>query len=304
MDETKKNSVLIVDDERSNILTLTRILSPEYTIYAAKNGADAIETANECLPDLILLDILMPEMDGYAVISALKGSDRTRHIPVIFITGLDNPVDEEKGLSLGAADYISKPLSHVAVQLRVRSQMQILNYLRMIEQLSMTDQLTKLPNRRNFDERLQVEWNRAIRDKAAISLLIIDLDDFKQYNDIYGHQQGDAVLRAVATIFTHELKRSVDYVARWGGEEFVILLTNTECSDAFKIAEGLRICTENASIILTDGHTAKITVSIGINTLKPTPNSSVEEFIHHADEALYTAKKRGRNRVCQNEDKQ
>ena len=297
MNETIKNSVLVVDDERSNILTLTRILSREYTIYAAKNGLDAIEAANESLPDVILLDILMPEMDGYAVIAALKGSDRTRHIPVIFITGLDNPDDEEKGLSMGAADYISKPLSSVTVQLRVRNQIKILNYLRMIEQLSMTDQLTNLPNRRNFDERLRVEWNRAIRDKTSISILIIDLDDFKHYNDIYGHQQGDAALRALAKIFTCELKRSVDYVARWGGEEFVILLTNTDCNEALKIAEGLRISTENTPVLLTNGHTTKITISVGINTLMPTPNSSVDEFIHHADDALYTAKKRGRNKV-------
>ena len=149
MDKTKKNSVLIVDDERSNIIALTRILNRDYTIYAAKNGSDAIEVANAYLPDVILLDILMPEMDGYEVFTALKDSDRTQHIPVIFITGLNGAEDEEKGLLWGAADYINKPFRTATVQLRVRCQIQILNYIRTIKQLSSTDQLTNPSNGHN-----------------------------------------------------------------------------------------------------------------------------------------------------------
>ena len=296
-----KNSLLIVDDEKSNIMMLTRILSPEYTVYAAKNGYDAVEAANEHMPDVILLDILMPEMDGYAVLAALKGSDKTKHIPVIFITGLDNPDEEEKGLSLGAADYIIKPFRPATVQLRVRNQIQILNFVRLVEQLSMTDQLTNMPNRRSFDERLQLEWNRAIRDKTPISILFIDLDNFKNYNDTYGHQQGDVALQTAAKIFSRELKRSVDYVVRWGGEEFVVLLTNTDSNKALSIAEWLRTSIEKANILLSDGQITKITVSVGVNTEIPNPHNTVEGFINHADEALYTAKKIGRNRVCRNE---
>ena len=301
MGEITKNSLLIVDDVKSNIMALTRILSPEYTIYAAKNGFDAIEAANEHLPDVILLDILMPEMDGYAVITALKGSDKTRSIPVIFITGLDDPDAEEKGLSLGAADYIIKPFRTVTVQLRVRNQIQILNYVRTIEQLSMTDQLTNLPNRRNFDERLRMEWHRAIRDKTPVSILMIDLDNFKYYNDIYGHQQGDVALQTLAKVFTSELKRSIDFVARWGGEEFVVLLTNTDGSKAFSIAERLRISTENAQVLLADGKVTRITISIGVNALVPSTANTIEDFIHNADEALYSAKNSGRNRIWRNE---
>ena len=298
MGETKKNSLLIVDDEKSNIMTLTSILSPEYVIYAAKSGADGVEAAYEYLPDVVLLDILMPGMDGYAVIAALKKADETRQIPVIFITGLNSPSDEEKGLSLGAADYICKPFSPAIVKLRVNRQIERLNHVRIIEQLSMTDQLTGLPNRRNFDERLQIEWNRAIRDKAPLSILIMDLDDFKQYNDTYGHQQGDAALQELARVFTHELKRSVDYIARWGGEEFVVLLTNTDANDALSTAERLRERVGNSQILLADGSATKVTVSIGVDSTIPTPIGSVRDFIYHADEALYTSKKCGRNRIC------
>ena len=301
MGETMKNSLLIVDDEKSNILALTSILSPEYTIYAAKNGRDAIEAANEYMPDVILLDILMPGMDGFAVIAALKESDRSRHIPVIFITGLDNPSDEEKGLSLGAADYISKPFSPAIVKLRVHSQIERVNYVRIIEQLSLTDQLTCLPNRRNFDERLQIEWNRAIRDKVPISILIMDLDDFKQYNDTYGHQQGDVALQTLAKLFTNQLKRSVDFVARWGGEEFVVLLTNTDWNEALRTAERLRSNIGGTQIVLGDGRVTNITISIGVNSIIPTPQGSIGDFIFHADEALYSSKRGGRNRICRYE---
>ena len=298
MGEAMKNSLLIVDDEKSNIIALTRLLSSEYTIYAAKNGHDALELANERLPSVILLDVLMPEMDGYEVIATLKHSVRTRNIPVIFITGLDNPGDEEKGLSLGAADYIVKPFRSMSVQLRVRNQIQMLNYIRIIEQLSMTDQLTNLPNRRNFDERIRLEWDRAIRDKTPISILFADLDEFKKYNDTYGHQQGDIALQTLARVFTMEFKRSVDFVARWGGEEFVVLLTNTDGSSAYRIAERLRAHAEYTEIPLSNSELTKMTVSLGINTILPTPGECVEDFISNADKALYLAKKEGRNRVC------
>ena len=295
--EAKKNSLLIVDDEKSNIMALSHILS-EYTVYVAKNGIDAIEMANEHLPDVILLDIIMPEMSGYEVIAALKSSDKTRSIPVIFITALNDAWDEEKGLYLGAADYISKPFSSAIVKLRVQNQIQMLNYIKTIERLSMIDPLTNIPNRRAFDERLRLEWDRAMRNRTPISVLIIDLDGFKAYNDTYGHMQGDKALQAVAKICIQELKRSVDLVARWGGDEFVVLLIDTTCDDAMKVAERLRMSIENTQPQLPDGQTSKITISIGINALIPTSNSSLDEFLCYADRALYTAKKEGRNRVC------
>jgi len=290
--------VLIVDDENANILALTQILGQEYIVYAAKSGPDAIEVANEYLPDVILMDIIMSGMDGYEVIAELKCTDKTRNIPVIFITGLNTFKDEEKGLALGAADYINKPFSPAIVKLRVRNQIRIQNYIETITRLGMTDELTSLPNRRSFDERMRLEWGRAMRDKKNISIIMLDIDKFKDFNDTYGHQHGDDILKTAADIFKCSVRRSGDFVARYGGEEFVILLSDTVQSGAAEIAERIRKEVEDTVIPFTDGKTARITVSIGVNTEIPTTNSISEFFIKRADDALYAAKNGGRNRVC------
>ncbi|MDR2716786.1 MAG: GGDEF domain-containing protein [Treponema sp.] len=175
---------------------------------------------------------------------------------------------------------------------------ELLRAARERERLIRIDQLTDIPNRRNFDERLPLEWGRAIRTKTPISILILDLDHFKDYNDTYGHLQGDKALQVVAKVFSQELKRSSDLVARWGGEEFAILLANTDFSGAHDVAERIRQKTEDLQIVLANGSVSKITVSIGVNSLIPTTINVLEEFIHHADMALYAAKKEGRNRVC------
>ena len=298
MDDIKKNSVLIVDDESSNIMALTHILCSEYTVYAAKNGQKAIEAAEKYLPDVILLDIVMPEMDGHAVIGALKNAEKTRDIPVIFITGLSDADDEEKGLALGAADYISKPFGSAIVKLRVKNQIKMLNSLRMIELLSLLDQLTSIPNRRGFDNRMEMEWIRAIRENTSISFLIMDVDKFKVYNDTYGHQQGDRVLQAVAKTITQSLNRPGDYAARWGGEEFAVLLPNTDLPGSLTIAEKIRKNISSMEIACADGTETKVTISIGANTKTPMRQNSRDEFIAEADKALYKAKETGRNRVC------
>ena len=175
---------------------------------------------------------------------------------------------------------------------------ELLRAARERERLIRIDQLTDIPNRRNFDERLPLEWGRAVRTKTPISILILDLDYFKDYNDTYGHLQGDKALQVIAKVFMQELKRSSDLVARWGGEEFAILLANTDFNGAHDVAERIRQKTEDLQIVLTDGSVSKITVSIGINSIIPTTNNMLDEFIHHADMALYTAKREGRNRVC------
>ena len=293
-----KNSVLIVDDDTSNIIALTRMLSPEYTICAAKNGQDALEAAAAHLPDVILLDILMPEMDGYEVLAALKGSDTMRAIPVIIISGLDSVEDEEKGLALGAADYVSKPFHPAIVKLRIQNQIKILNYINIIKELCLIDQLTGIPNRRSSDERLLLEWGRAIRTESPISILMIDLDNFKSYNDTYGHIPGDMLLQGVAGLFARELKRSMDFVARWGGEEFIVLLADSDWSRALETAERIRAGVESAVFVLADGRETKITVSIGLNSQVPASNDSIHDFVSRADKALYAAKREGKNRVC------
>ncbi|MCL2765024.1 MAG: diguanylate cyclase [Treponema sp.] len=301
--EVKKNSLLIVDDENSNLKVLTYILGQDYTIYTSSNGANAIEKAREYVPDLILLDILMPGMDGYQTLSEIKKCNIVKKTPVIFITGLDSDEDEEKGLSLDSADYITKPFNPTIVKLRVRNQIQIVNQLRTIEKLIMIDQLTNIPNRRCFDDRLKMEWKQAIRENTPISLLVMDLDKFKNINDTYGHLQGDIVLQTVAEVFSHSFKRPGDFVARWGGEEFVVLMPNTQMEGAVEVAEKIRSDVESRVMPSLDHSRITITISIGVNSIVPTLDCLVDSFISNADKALYNAKQTGRNKVvCYNKD--
>ena len=296
-DNKDKNSILIVDDEKSNIMALSMILSPDYVIYAAKNGRDAIEIAQEYLPDVILLDILMPEMDGYDVISRLKGMEETESIPVIFVTGLTTAGSEVKGLDLGAADYIIKPFSPAIVKLRVRNQIKIVNQIRIINHLSTTDQLTGIPNRRSFNTQMNREWSRNMRENSQLSFLMIDVDKFKVFNDTFGHQAGDELLQLVAKTLAESLRRAADFAARWGGEEFAVLLPGTDTDGAVEIAERIRSNIENTKITLSYGKITSVTVSIGLSTLIPSQETSPDDIIFQADKALYDAKESGRNRV-------
>jgi diguanylate cyclase (GGDEF)-like protein len=297
MGEENKNSLLIVDDDNISVKVLVDILSPEYTIYTATNGQNAIEKAKEYKPDLILLDIMMPDIDGYHTLSELKKDEETSKIPVVFLTGLNSDEDEEKALSLNASDYITKPIKPMIVKLRVRNQIQIVNQIRTIERLSLIDQLTGIPNRRCFDERLQMEWRRAKREQTPVSLLMIDLDKFKRINDTYGHQQGDIVLQAVVKSLQQAFNRPADFAARWGGEEFIVLLPNTSLSGAMNVAEKIRMGVEKTEIPYYEGVIIKLTVSIGVNSLIPEQDSSMNAFISNADKALYAAKEAGRNKV-------
>lgn len=294
----KKYSILIVDDDLTNVEVLSEILESEYELYIAEDGADAIEIASKFLPDVILLDIILPEMDGYEVITTLKRYERTRNIPVIFVTELNNEADERKGLMLGASDYIGKPFSSAIVELRVRNQIAIIEQLRTIEKLSMTDTLTGLPNRRSFDTRFKSDWGRAQRERIPMSILVVDIDNFKKYNDTNGHQQGDVALQALAEKLTESLKRSGDFVARWGGEEFIVLLPNTNSKGSRVLAERIRKNAEDMIIpCLEDGAGEKITVSIGATTKEYEDKITTTEFFSRADEALYKAKNDGRNRA-------
>jgi diguanylate cyclase (GGDEF)-like protein len=298
MDTNKKNSLLIVDDDKSNLMMLSSILKEDYAVRVAADGESAISIAEKYLPDLILLDVIMPGLDGYQVFTALQNSDITSHIPVIFITGLDNTDDEKRGLQLGAADYISKPFDDMVVKLRIQHQIRIINQLRTIERLSMIDQLTGIHNRRSFDERLREVWKTSAREDKTVSLLIIDVDHFKNYNDTYGHPQGDVALCSVAQVLTQTLNRASDLVARWGGEEFVVLLPNTDMDGGLHVSEEIRKNAEALKIPRDNGHVTSLTVSIGLNTHKPTMLCSVDDFFSRADKALYEAKTTGRNKVC------
>jgi len=297
MNENKKDfTILITDDEKTNLDILGSILSPIYNILIARNGLRAIEIANEHKPDLILLDVLMPDMSGFEVISKLKGSEATDRIPVIFITGLTDVAHEEKGFHLGAVDYIAKPFIKPIVKARVNTHIKIVDHMRTIERIGLIDPLTKISNRRGFENRLNAEWGRASRDKTPISILVMDIDKFKNYNDTYGHQQGDVALKTFAEIAAGTLKRSADFIARWGGEEFIILLPATNSDGAAKVAERIRKKAEAQVLPTEEGVETRTTVSIGVNTVVPEMDDPVDNFIKKADQALYKAKEAGRNR--------
>jgi len=296
--EEEKSSILIVDDENTNIRMLSHALISEYTIYAAKDGRTAIEMAENLTPDIILLDILMPDMSGYEVIAALKSNEATMGIPVIFISGLDGVQDEEKGFLLGAVDYITKPFNNTIVRVRVRQHLQTLRQIRMIRRLGAIDPLTDIPNRRGFNDRMDIEWRHAMRDTSPIALLMIDVDRFKLYNDTYGHPQGDVLLRTIAKVIHNSLMRSTDYLARLGGEEFAVILPGTNLEGAVHIAEQIRANIENTTVLCVDGTKTSITISIGVHSETPVPgNSASDDLIFRADKALYAAKESGRNKV-------
>ena len=295
MDKTKKNSLLIIDDSTANITLLHKILAEEYIIYAAKSGEEGIKIAFEQIPDIILLDIIMPDMDGFEVLSNLKEDDRTRAIPVIFISGLNSAESEEKGLLLGASDYIVKPFSPGIVRLRVANQITIFNQMKTIEQLSMIDSLTRISNRRNAEIVLNMEWQRAIISGHPISVMMIDIDHFKNVNDTYGHLYGDTVIKQVAAGIKSSLKRSTDFVARWGGEEFMVLLPAISGIDAVRIAERIRKKIENFN--RREDDKKPITVSIGVYTNTPDSITDTFFYVDQADQALYKAKRNGRNRT-------
>jgi diguanylate cyclase (GGDEF)-like protein len=304
MPEKKEFTILITDDEKMNVDILGGILSPMYNLLISRNGARAIELAREHKPDLILLDIVMPDMSGFEVIAKLKEYEETIKIPVIFISGLTSVEDEEKGFFLGAIDYIAKPFNKSIVKARVNTQIKVISYIRTIERIGSIDPLTQVSNRRGFEDRLNAEWRRAIREQRPISLLLMDIDKFKNYNDTYGHQQGDTALKTFAEIASKTLMRSVDLAARWGGEEFVILLPGTNADGAATIAEKVRQNVEEAVIHTEEGAITKITVSIGTNTVVPVTETVIKEFIEKADHALYKAKETGRNRVVQSGDQE
>jgi len=294
----KKNTVMIVDDDALNIAALTQILENDYTLYVERDGFKAIELAKELLPDLILLDIVMPGIDGFEVLSRLKSIHETSEIPVVFITGLSNIQAEEQGLALGATDYIYKPFSTPIVKLRIRNQLQIVNQLRLINHLSITDTLTGLFNRRHFNTRLNYEWKRAIREKTLLSIVMVDVDNFKKYNDAYGHLQGDVVLKSIANIIKQQLLRATDMLARWGGEELAALLPVTDLPGAIIVAEKLRAAVEGHFFPYIDAPgSSQVTISLGVNCVAPWKYSNMKLFIDEADKALYQAKRLGKNRA-------
>ncbi len=290
--------ILIVDDEPLNIEVLGGTLEELGEILFASNGEEAIELAARENPDLILLDVMMPGMDGYQVCQKLKDTPGAENIPVIFATALSDENDEAKGFEIGAVDYITKPISAPIVVARVKNQLQLKKYRDYLETIAFIDGLTGIPNRRSFDQHIRAEWQRAIRGQTELSLLLVDIDHFKQYNDTYGHQAGDACLTMVAKALSSSVHRPGDQVARYGGEEFVCVLPSTNLEGANQIGETLREVVNFLKIPHKSSSVCPhVTISVGGAMIKPEQSSEIGNLISAADGNLYKAKQQGRDRV-------
>jgi diguanylate cyclase (GGDEF)-like protein len=295
----KTPTILVVDDQRINIQILNNALSDEYNILVAMTGEQAIKIACESLPCLILLDVMLPDISGHDVCRALKNNELTKHIPIIFVTAKSRPEDELKGLQLGAVDYFRKPFLVPLIKVRVRNQIELVQKTAALEKLAWIDGLTGISNRRLFDKRYFDACNYALRNKRIISLMLIDIDFFKQYNDHYGHGQGDVVLKQVARELEKGASRPLDFVARYGGEEFVILLTDSCEKDGALLAEKVREKIEGLAIphVKSAVHNS-LTISVGVTT-SPKDGSKFDSkaLLETADRCLYEAKSMGRNTV-------
>jgi diguanylate cyclase (GGDEF)-like protein len=288
--------ILIAEDEMVNIKVLVATLD-SYETVIAKTGEQAIaKVLSGQPPDLILLDINMPGMSGYEVCRILKDDPKSASIPVIFITVQSSVEDETRGLEMGAVDYISKPFSPSIVRARVANHIELKQQRDLLQQLNITDPLTQIANRRRLDDYLEMSYANAKRSQAELSLLMIDIDNFKLLNDNAGHNYGDECLRQVAKAIEASLCRSGELAARYGGEEFCVVLPATSLASAIIIAENIRKNIEDLHLIHPAEAMSWVTVSIGCEAINGTDND-LESLFKLADSKLYQAKEMGRNRV-------
>lgn len=294
----EKPRVLVVDDQRLNLNILHGLLKDDYQVMVAISGEQGLKAAATGRPDLILLDINMPGMDGYEVCQRLKQDPVTMRIPVIFITAMAESEDETRGLEMGAADYITKPFHAAVVRARVNTQIRLKQHSDLLESYAFRDGLTGLANRRAFDDRGDAEWNRCRRTASPLSAIMIDVDHFKLYNDSYGHGQGDDCLRSVAKALASRVHRSSDLLARYGGEEFVVLLPDTDHAAALVTGEKLREAVEQMRMEHRASKvTDHVTISVGVATAVPAEEGRLTALLEQADGMLYVCKSAGRNCV-------
>ena len=303
--------ILLVDDDPGTIRALASILADIGNLSFAISGDDALRMARESAPDLILLDAEMPGMSGFLVCEALKADSELAHVPVIFVTSHREPTFEVSGFDLGAADFIPKPLNPPLVLARVKAQLRVKHLADELRHIAATDGLTCVANRRRFDEALEQEWGSARRAGDALALLMIDVDHFQAFNDLYGHPAGDACLRSLAQAMLCACLRPADLVARYGGEEFAVLLPKTSQVGAEYVALAILEAVDALAIAHEGSATAAhVTVSVGIASCgadstswlpvsvdRASPRYIAKDLVRAADRALYAAKNAGRDRA-------
>jgi diguanylate cyclase (GGDEF)-like protein len=297
--KTLEQTILIVDDDKINRKMLKELLQEQAKIVFAKNGKQAVELARKHVPDLILLDVIMPDLSGFDVIEVLKNNPKTMSISVIFVTGLANEDDEERGFNLGGCDYIYKPFKSNIVIARVMMHLELIRQRKMLNEIAHIDALTGVSNRRKMDLVLQDEVTASKQENTTLLVAILDIDYFKQYNDNYGHGAGDVALRQVGQALREIFLRPRDFVARYGGEEFVVILPDCDLAGA-EVMLGNIAQSINDKMIKHEFSSVSpyLTVSIGAVVVKSSESSVVASIMKQADTLLYKAKNKGRNQWC------
>jgi len=304
---------LVVEDTATGLALVCRSLEDMgITPIGASDGLSGVRLFEEHRPDMVLLDILLPDIDGYEVARRIRAIEQADEwAPIIFLTGRTKDDDLKAGIAAGGDDYIFKPVSQVVLGAKLSAMRRIVDMRqaqllltrrldaanRELKRLSAVDELTCIPNRRQFDESLRREWRRCARDGKPIALLMCDVDNFKQFNDAYGHPAGDACLIAVAETLTGRLRRPADVVARYGGEEFGAILPETSLQGAIRVADTMRAAIEEMQTKHAGSAMGVVTISIGVAALLPQLAGGEGALVASADWALYEAKRLGRNRV-------
>lgn len=289
--------ILIVDDSLVQATQLRSILEGDYEVTTVQTAQDGLCYASSGSYSLILLDVVMPGMDGFMLLRKLQEEVITQHIPVILITSLADIEHEQHGLTLGAVDYISKPFHPLIVKARVNTHIKLYQYRKQVEYQSMTDQLTNVANRRRHDRYSAIKWQEAARLQVPFSVCMFDIDNFKVYNDTFGHPAGDQVIINVAQTISSHLRRTTDFFARYGGEEFVAFLMGDSAEKAFDYLKRIRQAVEDLHIAHNPSVSQWVTISIGGITVVPQRDMSYETYLKIADTMLYDAKRFGRNQV-------
>ena len=303
--------ILVVDDIPVNIQLLQAFLATQnYKTYIARNGVEALKQAEAIEPDLILLDVMMPKMNGFETCKLLKKSEKARYTPIIMVTALNEIESKIQGIEAGADDFISKPFNKLELLARVKSLLRVKSLHDQLQdkivqlerakerlrELAVTDGLTGLKNYRHFKDVLGLEIKRAERHKSPLSLIMFDIDYFKNYNDTHGHLAGDRVLQDIAILVSKNIRKN-DLAARYGGEEFALILPNTSIQNARTVAEKIRKLVEEYQFPFQESQPdGNLTISVGVSSY-PSSGKSFEELVSCADKRLYLAKARGKNVV-------
>ncbi|GLK44668.1 MULTISPECIES: diguanylate cyclase [Novosphingobium] len=293
-----RGTILIVDDEVSNIEIMNAVLEDDYEVLFSTSGQQALDTARRSPPDLILLDVLMPGIDGFEVCRQIKADPELADIPVIFTTGLGDTDHEMRGLSLGAIDYVTKPIQPAILRARVGNHVELKRLRDQLANLAVTDALTGLSNRRQMEQALQAEVGRLGRTGDWLTVIMIDIDFFKQFNDTYGHPAGDRCIVMVSAALTRAVKRASDLPARYGGEEFACILPGADPEGAALVAQEISLHVQSLNIPHERSQVSPfITVSIGVASARCLPDMTPEMWLKEADQQLYRSKQQGRDRV-------